>query len=70
MESIMQFIRNQKGISIGKLLILPNGVIRIYSASGALLGWYDPGIGHTVNAKTGNWMGFGDQTMLLLANTL
>lgn len=65
----MQFIRNQKGVVIGKLLTLQNGGKRIYGNNGQLLGWYDPESDRTVNAKTGNWMGFGDQTMLLLANT-
>jgi hypothetical protein len=62
----MQFIRNRRGIPIGQLLVLSNGVKRIYTTSGILLGWYDPACDRTTDAKTGNWMGYGDQTMLLL----
>ncbi|MGB3725562.1 MAG: hypothetical protein WA981_07330 [Glaciecola sp.] len=62
----MQFIRNKNGIPIGQLQTLSNGVKRIFSNKGALLGWYDPVSDKTIDAKTGNWMGYGDQTMLLL----
>lgn len=67
----MQFIRNNKGIAIGKLLVLDNGVKRIYSLNPSrLLGWYDPTSDKTIDAKSGSWIGFGDQTFLLLSNTL
>lgn len=66
MEYSMQFIRNQRGIPIAQLQSLTNGVKRIYSTSGKLLGWYDPASDKTIDARTGNWVGFGDQTMLLL----
>jgi hypothetical protein len=64
----MQFIRNQHGIPIAQLQILSNGVKRIYGTSGKLLGWYDPVSDKTIDARTGNWMGFGDQVMLLITN--
>ncbi|WP_100644032.1 hypothetical protein [Alteromonas facilis] len=63
----MQYIRDNQGIAIGKLWVLNNGNKRIYSANGILLGWYDASSDRTIDAKTGSWMGFGDQTMLLLA---
>ena len=67
----MQFIRNRHGIAIGQLQILNNGVRNIYSVSPCrLLGWYDPSMDKTIDARTGNWMGFGDQTLLLLAETV
>ena len=65
----MQFIRDNRGIPIGRMQILGNGVRQIYSVNPSrLLGWYDPNSDKTIDARTGNWMGFGDQTMLLLAN--
>lgn len=67
----MQFIRNSRGIAIGKLHVLDNGVKRIYSVSPSrLLGWYDPESDRTVDAINGSWIGYGDQTFLLLSNTL
>lgn len=67
----MQFIRNNKGIAIGKLQVLNNGVKRIYSVNPSrLLGWYDPASDRTIDVSTGNWIGFGDQTFLLLSRTL
>ncbi len=67
----MEFIRNSKGIAIGKLQILQNGIKRIYSLNPSrLLGWYDPASDRTVDASTGSWFGYGDQTFLLLSRTL
>ncbi len=67
----MQFIRNSKGHSIGMFQVLSSGVKQIYSVNPSkLLGWYDPVSDKTIDASTGNWMGFGDQTFLLLSKTL
>ena len=63
----MQFVRNQRGIPIAQLQTLSNGVRRIYSTKGVLLGWFDPISDKTIDARTGKWMGFGDQIMLLIA---
>ena len=66
----MQFIRNNKGIAIGMLQVLDNGVKRVYSVKPSrLLGWYDPLSDKTIDSSTGRWIGFGDQTFLLLPRT-
>lgn len=65
----MHYIRNKNGVAIGMLNTVGNGVKQVYSLNPTrLLGWYDPQSDKTICAKTGNWMGFGDQTVLLLAN--
>jgi phage/plasmid primase-like uncharacterized protein len=62
----MQFIRDNAGRSIGLLQTLQNGTRRIFTTGGTNLGWYDPTIDKTISARTGNWIGEGDQTIGLL----
>ncbi|MGS2721017.1 hypothetical protein [Paraglaciecola aestuariivivens] len=67
----MQYIRNSKGQAIGMQQTLSNGIKQVYSVNPSrLVGWYDPSSDKTINAKTGNWMGYGDQTIMLLADSI
>lgn len=60
------YVRNHKGQAIGILTILASGVIQIRNSSGILLGWYEPNSDKTIEAKSGNWFGYGNQLTLLL----
>ncbi len=66
----MQVIRNSRGEVIGHITVVHGGIQQIRSKGGRLLGWYDPQSDRTVDAKTGNWMGIGNQLMMLLGNDL
>lgn len=62
----MNYIRNSNGRVIGWTETVHSGVQQIRNANGKLLGWYDPTSDRTVDARTGNWMGIGNQLMILL----
>lgn len=62
----VQFVKNKQGRVIGQIHFLQNGIKQIRNSSGLLLGWYDPVSDKTIDAKTGNWFGYGDQIMGLL----
>ncbi len=62
----VQFVKNKQGRVIGQIHFLQNGIKQIRTSSGLLLGWYDPVSDKTIDARTGNWFGYGDQIMALL----
>lgn len=66
----MQQVRNNRGEVIGYITTIHDGVQQIRNKTGRLLGWYDPQADRTTDAKTGNWMGVGNQIMMLLGNDL
>lgn len=59
-------LRNSRGNLIGWIETVHDGRKQIRDGRGTLLGWYDPANDRTTSAKTGNWIGMGEQLTSLL----
>ncbi len=59
-------LRDNKGNLIGWIETEHAGRKTIRNSRGILLGWYDSSTDKTTCAKTGRWVGMGDQLTALL----
>ena len=59
-------LRNNKGNLIGWIETVHGGRKQIRDSRGALLGWYDSASDKTTCARTGRWIGMGEQLTSLL----
>ena len=59
-------LRNNSGQLIGWIDTVHGGKKQIRNSKSKLLGWYDPESDRTTCARTGNWIGMGDQLTSLL----
>ena len=59
-------LRNNQGNLIGWIETINGGRKQIRNNRGALLGWYDANTDKTTCARTGRWVGMGEQLTSLL----
>lgn len=59
-------LRDNKGQLIGWIETVNSGRKQIRDSRGSLLGWYDAASDKTTCARTGRWIGMGEQLTALL----
>jgi hypothetical protein len=59
-------LRDNRGLLIGWIDTIHGGRKQIRDNKGTLLGWYDATSDRTTCAKTGRWIGMGEQLTALL----